>query len=157
MIDALIRVFGHLGNDPEMRYMPSGKAVTNFSVASARKWKDANGQDLSETTWFRCSTFEKSAENCHTYLHKGSYVCFEGRLIVDPKTGGPKIWTRQDGGAGANFEVSITDIKFLTPKGSGESNGDGSSNNGAAEFDPSNSQPEPAAAGPNTDSDGFPL
>ena len=82
-------IIGHLGRDPEMRYMPNGDPVTSFSVATSRQWNDRNGQKVKETTWFRVSVFGKQAETVNQYLHKGSLVLVEGRLRVDPKTGGP--------------------------------------------------------------------
>jgi single-strand DNA-binding protein len=98
-----ITIIGNLGRDPEMRYMPNGDPVTSFSVATSRQYNDRNGQKVKETTWFRVSVFGKMAENTNQYLHKGSMVLVEGRLRVDPKTGGPTTFTRQDGTVGANF------------------------------------------------------
>jgi single-strand DNA-binding protein len=155
MNDVELRVFGHLGKDPEMHYLPSGKAVTNFSVAASRKWKDANGQDVSETTWIRVSAFDKIAEMCAEYLHKGSHVYVEGRLNVDAKTGGPRLWTRQDDqSVGANFEITLQNVKFLTPRGD---TGNGAP---AEEYTQESAQApvgDAVTAGANTDSDGFPL
>ncbi len=112
-------VIGHLGRDPEMRYMPNGDPVTSFSVATSRQWNDRNGQKVKETTWFRVSVFGKQAETANQYLHKGSLVLVEGRLRVDPKTGGPATFSRQDGSVGANFEITANTVRFLTPKGEG--------------------------------------
>jgi single-strand DNA-binding protein len=155
MNDVELRVFGHLGKDPEMHYLPSGKAVTNFSVAASRKWKDKDGNEVSETTWVRVSAFDKVAEMCAEYLHKGSHVYVEGRLNVDAKTGGPRIWTRQDDqSVGANFEITLQNIKFLTPK-SGTGNGDTPAEDESSQA--LSSEPVGATAGANTDSDGFPL
>lgn len=109
-------IVGNLGRDPEMRYMPDGTAVTNFSVATSRKWTDQFGQKAEETTWFRVSTWGKQAETCHEYLTKGSKVLVEGRLQVDPTTGGPKLFTRQDGTVGAAFQVTASEIRFLVSK-----------------------------------------
>ena len=66
-----IVIVGNLGRDPEMRYTPSGQAVTNFSVATTRKWSDGNGQTREETIWFRVATWGKLAEVCNQYLAKG--------------------------------------------------------------------------------------
>ena len=108
-----IIVVGNLGRDPEMRYTPSGQAVTNFSCATTRKYTDSSGQLVKETIWFRVSTWGKSAETCNQYLHKGSKVLVEGRLVPDPGTGGPRIWNRQDGTPGASFEISASTVRFL--------------------------------------------
>ena len=75
-----ITVVGHLGRDPEMSYTPSGTAVTKFSVASSRKWTDGNGERKEQTTWFRVVAWQKLAETCSNYLHKGSKVLITGRM-----------------------------------------------------------------------------
>lgn len=112
-----IIIVGNLGKDPEMRYLPSGQAVTNFNVASNRKYTGSDGQSVEETIWFRVSAWGKQAEACNQYLHKGSKVLVEGRLTPDKTTGGPTIWTKQDGTAGASFEVNAATVKFLSSKG----------------------------------------
>jgi len=108
-------VVGNLGGDPEMRYMPDGTAVTNFSVATNRKWTDgATGEPVEEVTWFRVSVWGKQAESCNQYLEKGRLVLVEGRLQPDPKTGGPRIWSRQvDGSAGASYDLRAFNVRFL--------------------------------------------
>ena len=83
-------IVGNLGGDPELRYTPSGQAVTNFSVATNRTWTDNNGNQQKETVWFRVSTWGKLAEVCNQYLSKGRQVMVEGRLRPDPETGGPR-------------------------------------------------------------------
>lgn len=112
-------VVGHLGKNPEMRYTPSGQAVTSFSVAVSRQYTTGNGEQVKETTWFRASAWGKTAENCNKYLKKGSKVLVEGRLVPDKATGGPRIWTRQDGSSGASFELSAAVVVFLSPRGDG--------------------------------------
>jgi len=96
-----IVVVGRLGRDPEMRYSPSGDAVTSFSIATDRQYTDSSGQRVKETIWFRVSVWGKQAESCNTYLKKGKMVLVEGRLVCDGATGGPKIFKRQDGSSGA--------------------------------------------------------
>lgn len=110
---------GNLGRDPEMRYTPNGTAVTNFPVATSRKYTDASGQVREETAWFRITVFGKQAETCNQYLAKGRKVLVEGELIVDDKSGGPRVYTRKDGTAGASFEVRANTVRFLSPKGEG--------------------------------------
>ena len=73
-------VIGHLGRDPEMRYLPSGGGVTNFSVASSRRYTTSAGEQREETEWFNCSAFGRLAETCNQYLTKGKQVYVEGRL-----------------------------------------------------------------------------
>lgn len=115
-------IIGHLGRDPEMRFTPSGKAVTNFSVAVNRQYTGGNGETVKETYWFKCTAWDKQAEICNQYLRKGSKVFIEGRLTADPSTGGPRIWTKQDGTPQAGFELTIVTIKFLDsrPENAGE-------------------------------------
>ena len=110
-------IVGNVGRDPEMRYTPKGTPVTNFSVATNRKWTSADGTPGEETTWFRVSTWGRTAEVCNQYLSKGRQVLIEGELRPDPASGGPRIWTRQDGTAGASFEVNARTVKFLGARG----------------------------------------
>ena len=110
-----IILVGNLGRDPEMRYTPSGQAVTNLSVASNRKWNNSQGEPQEETIWFRVSVWGKSAEACNTYLAKGKKVLVEGRLNPDD-SGNPKVFARKDGSAGASFEVTANQVKFLSSK-----------------------------------------
>jgi len=122
-----IIIVGNLGRDPEMRYMPDGTAVTNFSIASSRRWTGQDGQQHDETTWFRIEVWRRQAETVNQYLTKGSKVLVEGRIKPDPNTGGPRLWTRQDGTIGANFEVVADTVRFLSSRaddGGGYSGGE---------------------------------
>ncbi|HCC79712.1 MAG: hypothetical protein A2X25_09060 [Chloroflexi bacterium GWB2_49_20] len=109
-------IVGNVGRDPEMRYTPSGQAVTSFSVATNRQYTNNNGESVKETTWFRVSAWGKQAETCNQYLRKGSKVLVEGRLTCDPATGGPRIWKAQDGSSRASFEVSSSTVRFLSSR-----------------------------------------
>jgi single-strand DNA-binding protein len=73
-------VIGHLGRDPEMRYTPSGRPVTNFNVASSRSWKTSDNERRTETEWFNVVAWGSLAEICNQYLAKGQQVYIEGRL-----------------------------------------------------------------------------
>jgi single-strand DNA-binding protein len=74
-------IVGNLGRDPETRYLPSGEAVTNISVATTSTWKDkASGEKKEETEWHRISAFGRLAEIMGEYLKKGSQVYIEGQL-----------------------------------------------------------------------------
>jgi len=108
-----IIIMGNLGADPEMRYTPSGTPVTNFSVATNRKWTNADGTPGEETIWFRVTAWGKLGETCNQYLSKGRQVFVEGRMNPDPETGGPRIWTGQDGVARASFEITAFTVQFL--------------------------------------------
>jgi single-strand DNA-binding protein len=114
-----IIIVGNVGKDPEMRYTPSGQAVTSFSVATNRQYATGNGEQVKETIWFRVTTWGKQAEVCNQYVRKGSKVLIEGRLTPDKATGGPRIWTKQDGSAGASFEVTAGTVRFLSSRGEG--------------------------------------
>jgi single-strand DNA-binding protein len=115
-----IIIVGNLGKDPEMRYTPSGQAVTSFNVASSRQYTGSNGQTVKETAWFRVSAWGKQAETCNQYLRKGSKVLVEGRLVPDLSTGGPKTYTKKDGTSGASYDVTANTIRFLSSRAEGE-------------------------------------
>lgn len=109
-----ITLVGRLGRDPEMRYTPGGVAVSSFNMAVDTFKKDpASGQNEKKTAWFRVTVWNKQAETVSQYLKKGRLVLVEGRLEFDAATGGPKIWSRQDGTSGASFEVTANEVKFL--------------------------------------------
>jgi single-strand DNA-binding protein len=114
-----ILLVGNLGRDPEMRYLPSGAAVTSFSMATSEKWTGQDGQQQERTIWWRVSVFGKSGEACNEYLRKGSKVLVEGRMNADPKTGNPRLWSGQDGQMRSSFEVTALAVKFLSSRGEG--------------------------------------
>jgi single-strand DNA-binding protein len=125
-----ITIVGNTGRDPEMRYLANGTAVTSLSVASNRKWTDkATGEQKEETTWFRVSVFGNQAEAVNQYVTKGRQVLVEGRLNPDSATGGPRLFTRQDGSVGSSYEVIADTVRFLG------SNGNGNGGHAAAEYD----------------------
>ncbi len=123
-------IVGNLGKDPEMRYTPSGQAVTSFPVASNRKYTSSNGEQVNETIWFRISAWGKQAEICNQYLKKGSKVLVEGRLTPDKNTGGPRIWQKQDGTSGASFEVNAQTVRFLTTRADSDAGAGGAADAG---------------------------
>ena len=108
-------LIGRLGKDVTLRYTPDGKAVASFPVAV-----DDGFGDKKTTVWYRVSAWNKDAENCNQYLKKGSLVLVDGRLTPDPKTGGPRVFKRQDGTEGASFEISASSVRFLSGKQDGE-------------------------------------
>lgn len=73
-------LIGNLGRDPETRYLPSGDAVTNISIATTEKWRDKGGEQQEHTEWHRVAFFGKTAEIAGEYLKKGSPVYVEGRI-----------------------------------------------------------------------------
>ncbi len=103
-----IQIVGNLGKNAEMRYTPSGSPVTQFSVAVSREWEQ-NNEKHKETTWYQVTCWNKLAEMT-AQLHKGQQVLIVGRIKPDATTGGPRIWSRQDGTAGATFEVAAQEV-----------------------------------------------
>ena len=129
-----VMLIGHLGRDPEMRYTPSGQPVTSFSVATNRQYTANSGETVKETIWFRVTTWGKQAETCNQYVKKGSKVLVEGRLTADNATGGPRIWTAQDGTPRASFEVTATTVQFLSSRGEGDGGGSSGGDFGGGSF-----------------------
>jgi single-strand DNA-binding protein len=110
-------IVGNLGRDPEMRYTPDGTPVTNFSVATNRRWTNPDGSQGEDTVWFRITAWKRTAEVCNQYLQKGRQVLIEGQLKPDPATGAPRIWTGNDGVARASYEVTALNVRFLGGRG----------------------------------------
>jgi single-strand DNA-binding protein len=124
-----VTIVGNLGRDPEMRFTPSGQPVTSFPVATNRSYTGSDGQRVKETVWFRISAWGKQAENCNNFLHKGSKVLIEGRLMADPATGGPRVFNRQDGTTGSSFELTANTVQFLDSRAESEQMGGGDDDN----------------------------
>ena len=115
-----IVLVGHVGSSPEMRYTSSGTPVTSFSLATNRRWTDAQGQQGEETVWWRITAWRRLAETCNEYLTKGRLVLVEGRVGGDrlPKGPGatqivPHTWIGQDGEPRAQFEITAQVVRFL--------------------------------------------
>jgi single-strand DNA-binding protein len=109
MIQKLIAI-GHLGQDPDVRYLPSGQAVANFSVAVTEKWKDKNtGQQQERTEWLNCAAFGKLGEIAGQYLHKGSKVYIEGKLQTDQ--------FEKDGQKHYRTKINVRELQFLDSRG----------------------------------------
>lgn len=112
------QIIGRLGRPPEMRYTPSGQAVTNLSVAVSKSYTDNSGQKVESTMWMRVSAWGKLAESCNQYLVQGQEVYVEGELTFDSATGSPKTFTKNDGTHGASFEMRAFTVQFgAKPKG----------------------------------------
>ncbi len=109
-------LIGNLGRDPDLRYTPQGTPVATFTVATNRVYTNAAGEQTQETVWFRVSAWGRLAETCNQYLRRGMRVYIEGRLVPDPNTGSPRMFTRQDGTVGTSFELRAQVVKFLTPR-----------------------------------------
>lgn len=110
-----IIIVGNVGREPEMRYTPSGQAVTSFSVASNRNYTATNGESVKETIWFRITTWGKQAEACNQYVKKGLKVLIEGRLTPDKATGNPRVYDNH-GTPAASYEVTAETVRFLSKR-----------------------------------------
>ena len=78
-----VQLIGYLGRDPESKYTPTGKRVTDFPMAVTNRWKDEAGETKEYTEWVHIEAWGRLAEICHDYLGKGSLVYIEGRLKTD--------------------------------------------------------------------------
>lgn len=100
-------LIGNLGKDPETRHLPSGEAVTNFTVATTESWKDKKSGDKQEhTEWHRISTFGRLASLCAEYLKKGSQVYVEGKIQT-------RKWQDKDGQDRYSTEIKADQMKML--------------------------------------------
>ena len=105
---------GNLTRDPELRYIPSGQAVTSFSIAVNRTYNAQNGEKKEEVSFIRIVVWGRLGENCNEYLKKGSPVFVEGRLQS-------RSWEAQDGSKRSTLEVIAQSVQFLyrSPKSEG--------------------------------------
>ena len=117
-----ITLIGALGRDPEMRYLPDGVAILNFSVATSHKWTNPQGVKNEQTIWWKVSCTGKFAETMNEWLRKGTSVVVVGRLRVDQKTGMPGTYNKRDGTVGVNLEIVAEGIRMTggRPKDDGE-------------------------------------
>jgi len=108
-----VMLLGRLGADPEIKYIPSGQAVSNFNLATSYSWKDDSGNLQTKTDWHRIVVWGKMAEICHEYLKKGSKIYLDGTLQT-------RQYEDKDGQKRYITEVKMTDMIMLDSKGSGE-------------------------------------
>lgn len=106
-----ITIVGNLGQDPEMRYTPSGVPVTTFSVATNRRWTGQDGQTQEKTVWFRVTAWRRDAELASQYLSKGRQVLVIGEMEE------ARPWTDRDGNTRASLEVTARTIRFIGGRG----------------------------------------
>ncbi len=101
-----VMIIGHLGRDPEMRYTPSGRPVTTFTVATNRTWNTTDGERHNETEWFNVVAWGNLAEICKQYLAKGQQVYVEGRLQT-------RRWEDSDNSKRISVEVVASEMMIL--------------------------------------------
>lgn len=118
-----VMLIGNLGRDPEMRYTQGGAAVATLNIATTERWKDKDGQAQETTEWHRVIVWQKLAEICGTYLHKGSKVYVEGRLQT-------RKWQDQNGNEKFTTEIIAREMKMLDSKGSADSGSHSNSQSG---------------------------
>ena len=104
-----VMIIGNLGRDPEMRYTPSGKPVTTFSVATSRSWNTSDGEKREETEWFNVVAWSSLAEICKQYLTKGQQVYIEGRLQT-------RHWDDQEGNKHKSVEIVANEMIILSER-----------------------------------------
>ena len=104
-------IVGNLGGDPELRYLQSGQAVCNFSVAVSERWRDRNsGEQRERTTWYRVAAWGPLAETCNTYLSKGRQVMVTGNVNA-------RGYINNSGEAAASLDLTARDVRFLGNRG----------------------------------------
>ena len=143
-------IVGNLGQDPETRYMPSGSAVTNFTVATNESWKDKQtGEQKDRTEWHRVAMFNRLAEIAAEYLRKGSQVYIEGKLRT-------RKWQGQDGNDRYTTEIIADEMQMLGGRGGGGGSygGPGGGGKSGGTKDSGNAPPQP---GPDDFDDDIPF
>lgn len=127
-------LIGNLGQNPEIRYSPSGQAVCNLSIATNEAWTDKNGQKQEKTEWHRVVVFGKLAELCNQYLQKGRQIYLEGKLQT-------RQWQDKEGQTRYTTEVVAQTIQFLggVQTGAGRGAGNQYSNTTAQQSAPDTS------------------
>ena len=117
----MVQVIGHLGRDVELKYSQSGNAVANLSVATDESYTDRDGNRVQRTEWHHVVAYGKTAENCATYLAKGSLVYVEGSLQT-------RKWQDQSGQDRYTTEIKAQRVQFLDRKDEGGGGQNGSQN-----------------------------
>jgi len=123
-----VMVIGSVGRDPEMRYIPSGKPVTSFSVATTRSWTNSEGERREETEWFNVVAWGNLAEICKQYVHKGQQVYVEGRLQT-------RSWEDHEGKKRFRTELVASEMILLGDRRSGSEVADGAGGAGGGTSD----------------------
>lgn len=111
-------LIGNLGEDPELRYISSGDAVCNMSLATNESYTDSDGNEVQKTEWHDVVAWGRLGEVCNEYLDKGSQVYFEGKLQS-------RSWEDDDGNTRYSTEVKAQEMMFLDSNRNGTPGGDG--------------------------------
>ncbi len=104
-----VMIIGRLGRDPEMRYTPSGRPVTTYSVATTRTWNSSDGERHTETEWFNVVAWGSLAEICKQHLAKGQQVYVEGRLQT-------RTWEDNNGNKHTTTEIVASEMIILSDR-----------------------------------------
>lgn len=132
---------GNLGSDPEVKYMPSGDAVANVSLATTDSWKDKqSGEQVEKTEWHRLVFFKRQAEIAGEYLRKGSQIYVEGNLQT-------RKWQDRDGNDRYTTEIRVRDMQMLGSRGGG-AGGSGDFGGASGGFQGGGQRKAPASAAP---------
>jgi len=121
-----VMIIGHLGRDPEMRYTPSGRPVTTFTMAVSRSWNTVDGERHSETEWFNIVAWGNLAEICKQYLNKGQQVYIEGRLQT-------RRWEDKEGNKHTSIEVVANEMMMLGDRRDNNQSQEGAADEGQTE------------------------
>lgn len=134
-----VTLVGNAGRNPELRHTPDGTPVTDFSLATNRRWTNADGSKGEETVWWRITAWRGLAEIVASYIKKGNLVFVEGRIVPDKETGRPRIWRTRDGEPRASFEVTAAKVRNL---GKRDISADSSQRSGGGYEEEEPTQPE---------------
>ena len=142
-------LIGHLGQDPQQRAMPSGKAVVNLRVATTDQWRDKQtGENKEATEWHNVVMFDRLAEIAAEYLRKGSQIYVEGRIRT-------RKWQDKEGQDRYTTEIVVNEMTMLGGRGGagGAGGGGGGGERAPARSDSSSPRAEPAGVAENFDDD----
>ena len=136
-----VTLIGRIGPDPELRYMPNGEAVCNFSLATSESWKDQSGRRVERAEWHNIVMYRKLAEIAGQYLKKGGQVYIEGRIQSRKYTG-------RDGVERTAYEIIASEMKMLGARTSDAGSG---ATDGEVPAEPKRQEPAGAPATPADD------
>lgn len=144
-----ITVVGYLGKDPELRYLPDGNGVCNFSVATTEK-RTVHGAKEEHTIWFKVTVWGKRGENCNEYLRKGSQVYVRGTLRQES-------YTDRDGNPRTSLVVRADTVNFLSTRNGSGDGGEESPRNHTARSAGQSTSPDEQSSWQNNEDDDIPF